>query len=254
MDLRDIPIDQIEIPEVRVTSSFSDEMLAQFRLSTQAVGILQPLHCLADNGRILLVDGLHRLQEAQARGDLTVRCIVVEGTLQDALIQNLLTSGLKGRPKASEMRKVIGALEFNYGMDPVSIRKKTGLSQDYIERLMWVNRAIPAVQAALDDELISVGHAYTIARLERPDVQERVLDLCLLHRMSLDNLRHHVKLVQELLDNPAAAPPPPEPAAPPKTRCHFCRHDYDPSDLVMYPICPACAGAAWDHIRSPHPP
>ena len=205
MQLLDLPIADIEIPSVRVTSHFPAELLEQFRLSVQSVGVLQPLQVLRDNGRYLLVDGLHRLQEAQARGDTNIPCVIADGSMQDALLQNLLTSGVRGRPKASEMRQVIKALGDEYGMDSVAIRKKTGLSQDYVERLMWVNRAHPAVQRALDEEEISLSHAAAIARLDRQDVQERVLDACLANRMTVDNLRHHIGLVEELLANPAAA-------------------------------------------------
>jgi ParB-like chromosome segregation protein Spo0J len=132
MQIIDVPIDQIEIPEVRVTSYMSEEIAQQFALSVQAAGVMQPLHCLADNGRIILVDGLHRLQEARARGDTTIACVVIPGDLRLALLQNLVTSGLRGRPKASEMRRVVGALEDEYQMDSIAIRKATGLSQDYM--------------------------------------------------------------------------------------------------------------------------
>ncbi len=254
MQIEHIPVDTIEIPEVRVTSYMTDEVAQQFALSVQAAGVMQPLHCLRDDGHIILVDGLHRLQEARARGDATIACVVIPGDLRTALLQNLVTSGLRGRPKASEMRKVIGALGDEFQMDSIAIRKATGLSQDYIERLMWVNQAHPGVQRALDDEEISVGHAYALARIERLDVQERILDLCLMNRWSIDSLRHHIKLVQDILDQPAAAPTPlaaPEPRLAP---CHFCRQSYNPTELAMYAMCPVCAGALWQNLhQSPAP-
>jgi len=249
MQIEYLSVEAIEVPEVRITSYMTDEVAQQFALSVQAAGVMQPLHCLRDDGHIILVDGLHRLQEARARGDETIACVVIPGDLRVALLQNLVTSGLRGRPKASEMRKVIGALDAEYQMDPIAIRKATGLSQDYIERLMWVNRAIPAVQLALDDEEISLGHAYAIARIERPDVQQRVLDVCLTNRLTVDSLRHHVRLVLEILANPDAVPPAPGQAEPRLAQCHFCRQSYDPADLAMYPMCPACSGTAFEHIR-----
>ena len=251
MELLDLPIADIEIPSVRVTSHFPAELLEQFRLSVQTVGVVQPLQVLRDNGHFLLVDGLHRLQEAQARGDTKIPCVIANGSMRDALLQNLLTSGVRGRPKASEMRKVIGALGDEYGMDSIAIRKSTGLSQDYVERLMWVNRAHPYVQRALDEEEISVSHAAAIARIERHDVQERVLDACLTNRMNVDGLRHHIALVEEILANPAAADPTPAPLAPRLARCYGCRHDLPPEDLTMYSLCPSCHSALWASIRTP---
>ena len=136
-----------------------------------------------------------------------------------------------------------------YSMDSVAIRRATGLSQDYIERLQWVNRAAPDVQRALDDEEISLGHAAAIARVERHDVQQRILDACLVNRMTVDGLKHHIQMVEEILANPTAASEPAPAPAPRLASCHLCREPYPPDQLTLYPLCPACYGATWQRTR-----
>lgn len=249
MELIEVEISKIEIPDVRVTSSFPEEVLEQFRLSIATVGVIQPIHVLQEGERLILVDGLHRLQEAQGRGETTIKAVVQAGTLKEVLIQNLLTSGLHGKPKASELRKVIASLTVDYGMDSIEIRRKTGLSQDYIERLQWINRAIPDVQLALDEEAISVGHAAMIARIDRTDVQERVLFACLQNRMTVPTLKHHIELVQQILANPTAydAPTPIQEVR--KARCSGCRDDYPIEDLATYSLCPSCSASLYEARR-----
>jgi ParB family chromosome partitioning protein len=254
MQLEILDISQIEVPEIRVTSNFPDEVLEQFRLSVATVGVLQPIHVLRDGSRMILVDGLHRIQEAAARGETTIRALVEDGSLRDALVQNLLTSGLKGKPKASELRRVIGVLGEEYGMDSIAIRRATGLSQDYIERLQWVNRAHAAVQRALDDEEISVSHAALIARIERHDVQERVLDACRQNRMSVQALRHHIELVEQILADPSSIRLAPEAPVQRLARCSGCKYEYPIEDLAMYSLCPHCQAQLYDEVRySPGP-
>src|SRR5574341_172589 len=132
MRLEQVNISDIEVPAVRVTSYMPDEIKHLFSLSVQAAGVLQPVHLLRDNGHLVLVDGLHRLQEARARGETAIEANVAEGDLQADLLQNLATSGLRGRPKNSEMRRVIGVLYPEYGMDAEEIRKRVGLTQEYV--------------------------------------------------------------------------------------------------------------------------
>lgn len=249
MQIEQIPLDQILIPEVRVTSYMPEETAAEFRLSVATTGVMEPLKVRRDGGRYILVNGLHRLQEAQARGDATIACAVEDGNLQDVLLENLVTSGLRGKPKASEMRKVIGALEADYAMDPIAIRKKTGLSQEYIENLMWVNRAIPAVQEALDEELISVGHAVLLARIQWPDVQERVLAQQLQYRFRISDLAAHIKIVRQYREQHMDGGPPPEPPPPEPVACGLCKRDYEARYVSQLLVCPSCYALAFDATR-----
>jgi ParB family chromosome partitioning protein len=249
MQVEHIPVDEIRIPTVRVRSYMSEEIGEQFLRSVQAVGLIEPLSCVREGGVIYLVNGEHRLFEAKSRGDATVPCVITAGSLQDVLLQNLATSGLHGKPKVSEMRRVIEALGEEYGMDSIAIHKKIGLSQDYIEKLQWVNRASDAVQEAIDEGRISLGHAVILARLPAHIAQDMILEDLLRQKWTIKDLAEIVKKVDEWQ--------PPEPAEsdgaserpPTKYRCHYCKNEYPPSDMTIAAVCPSCHGTAWKAIQ-----
>ena len=233
----------IQVPEVRVTASWDEEHLSMFKESIQTLGQLEPILCVEQGEQLILVDGLHRLQEAIARGDSRVDVVSIPGSLQDVLLQNLVTNRLRGKTKTSEMVAVIAALSEEFGMDSDAIREKTGLSRDYIERLQWVSQAIPEVRGALDDDQIGVGHAYEIARYLTPDEQFRMLQLLLQYRWKVADLREYVQLTihsrhpEDLEAPPAAVRPLIHLAS-----CHYCHTAMGPQHLVSMPTCPSCSG------------
>ena len=74
---------QIKVPEVRVTSSFEPELLAMFRDSIKAMGIVEPIIVVQEKGDLWLTDGLHRLQEAKDQNLSRVTVVAIPGALKD---------------------------------------------------------------------------------------------------------------------------------------------------------------------------
>ena len=255
MQIETVPIATIEVPSVRITNYMTEEVASLFALTIQTAGVLQPIHCIRQNGRLLLVDGLHRLQEAQARGDTEINAVIVEGSLQDVLLQNLATSVARGKPKHSDVRRVIQALEEEFQLDSIGIRKKTGLPQDYIENLMWVNRATPLVQEALDEGKIGLGHAVLLARLPSQEAQDILVMDCIARSWTIPYLREVIKQAETWNAQPTAEQPAAATSPAMKYTCQFCGVEHEPSATLIAPICPRCRGLAWAAIQSqPSPP
>jgi ParB-like chromosome segregation protein Spo0J len=59
--IRSVEVDEIEVPELRVTSTVDDHIMAELRESIQKEGILQPLQVIMIGEKKIIVDGLHRL-------------------------------------------------------------------------------------------------------------------------------------------------------------------------------------------------
>ena len=242
MKIQNIPLASIVVPEIRVTAVYDDELLEQFKSSVGAIGQLEPIICVKEGEEFILVDGLHRLQEAQARGAKTIPGVVMPGDSTTAMLFNLATNRLRGKTRASEMVDVIGHLANNVGIDSDEIRAKTGFTRDYIEKLWKISEAHPAVRAALDAQLVGVGVAFQVSRLPDPAQQEMVMNQVGTYHMTVAET---TKLVDETLRQMKLITEEPEPAPrpePPPPRCDGCHEVANPRFLAMHQLCPACVG------------
>lgn len=196
----------------------------------------------------VLVDGAHRLEEAIAGGFPSIDAAVFEGDMVDVLTKNLFLDHMRGKTPVSEMVKLIGALYTEYGLDPDKIKEKTGLSRDYIERLIKISTASPSVQQALDEEVIRVGHAFELARLPYAVQQEEIIAKHQVWRFSVKELHEQVNLVLHAMEEVANQPPPGPSAAtrpPPVYRCEGCKDEVPPRYLRAVMLCPNCFGEVW---------
>ena len=256
MKLRQIPVDQVQVPQVRVTAVYDEEQKQLLRESLKAMGTVQPIILVQNEHGFEVVDGLHRLEEARARGEKTISAVVYEGGPQDTLLMNLVLNRVRGKAKASEMVGVIKALWQDHGLDSDTIATKTGLTRDYIEKLQRISQASPGVQEALDREIIGVGAAYELARLPRPAQQEELVAKYQIWRFKLSELHQFVNEILRQMEEIAAQPTPAQPQAkpePPRYYCDGCKKETPFNYLRAVPLCPDCFGAVWRLARGEEP-
>jgi len=243
---------QIKVPELRVRARFDQEIWEQFQNSIREAGIISPVIVCQVGEDLVLVDGEHRLQEAIAQGLPTVDAVVFEGDMVDVLTKNLFLDHTRGKTPVSEMVKVIGALYTEYNLDPDQIKEKTGLTRDYIEKLIKVSKASSSVQQALDEGVIGIGHAFELCRLPYAIQQEEIIAKHQVWRFTVKELHDQIDQVlveMRLLDE---TPPPAGPTAerpPPVYRCEGCKEEVEPRYLRPVMICPTCFGELWRLAR-----
>jgi ParB family chromosome partitioning protein len=244
--------DQVKVPDVRVRASWDNEMLAMFKASIAAEGIQQTILVVQDQEDYWLVDGAHRLEEAQLQNIPKVLCVIWPGTMKDAHMKNLMLNRLHGKTKASEMAMVVGELTQKFKATMEEIEEKTGLKRDYIEKMMVVSRVHPEVMAALDSERISVGMAYEIGRVPDPEVQERLLiQVKTYEKLTVKDMHDIVDETLRIMNSPKAKDQPTLFAVPsPITiKCHFCEQDRLPKEMRGFNICQGCFAISYDAVR-----
>lgn len=241
----------LEVPDVRITSTWDPEMLKMFGASIDADGIQVGLNIVHEGTHFWIVDGKHRKEEALLKGIPKVPCDVLEGTMRQVMTRNLYLNRLRGGTKASEMVKVIYWLESNEHMSIDEIRKETGLGQDYIEKMLQCSKAEVEVIDELDQEHIGVGHAWEIARVQDRDTQLRLLAQVLQYRLTVKVTKEVVDGTLEIINarqtNPAA-PPAPVSLAVPTIKCHSCEQDWPVKKVVGANICMWCYGMLQDAV------
>ena len=253
MKLKQISVDLVDIPAIRVTAAYDEEHLKLLKDSLAAMGTVNPIIVVSHDTRYEVVDGLHRLQEARTRGEKTIPAVIYEGSAQDSLLMNLVLNRVRGKVKASEMVAVIAELWKTHGLDSEKISEKTGLSRDYIEKLQRISLAAPSVQEALEREVIGVGVAFEISRLPRREQQDEMMAKYQVWRFTTKELHEFVDNVLTQMEQikTEAASATPRVAPPPMVYlCEGCKKEIQPRYLRPVTVCPDCFGQVWRLAQS----
>lgn len=248
MKLRKIDPHSIKVPEVRVTAQFDEELYQQFKDSIKAIGQISPPICYEVEGGLVLCDGLHRLQEAINNGESTVDVVVIPGDMIDVLTKNIFIDHLRGKTPVSQMVKVIKTLNLEYALDSDQIKEKTGLSRDYIEKLIRISEASSVVQEALDQGVIGIGHAFELSRLPYAIQQEEVIAKHQVWRFTVHELHDQIDAVLKELELLKQAPPPTPSGGARQSveyHCEGCHEVVEPRYLRPVMLCPNCFGEVW---------
>ena len=233
---------------MRVTARFDEETRKILRDSVREAGLIAPLIVQKIGDDLFLVDGFHRQQDAIAAGDQPIDVAVLDGDMVDLLCRNLFLDHARGKHPVSEMVKVITALYKDYNLDSDKIKERTGLTRDYIEKLIKIGTASPSVQEALDQGTIGVGHAFELARLPYAIQQEEIIAKHQVWRFSVRELHEQIDGVLREMEAIKESPPIEAPGAPrpaPVYDCEGCKEPVDPRYLRPVMLCPNCFGEVW---------
>jgi len=252
MRFRHLKPDEIQIPEVRVTSIWSEEESEDFANTIKKEGIHQPVKCILEDGTYWLVDGLHRLEEARRRSIEKVPVVYKEGTLVDALVENLVSNRLRGKTPASDEIRLIRHLRDKYQMEPYMIAERTGLPRERVEQRLQIGTAAPEVLSCLEFDQIPLGVAYQLSRLPNQSGQ-----IALVSRLLQATPPATVREVTEIIDHALQLQdqmkqPKNEPVAviPLRTiSCHLCGERYESAEMRGINVCATCHGLARDYIQ-----
>jgi ParB family chromosome partitioning protein len=248
MKLRRVDPESIMIPEVRVTARFDEEKLAMFKESIKTTGQITPIICCQVDGNLVLVDGLHRLNEAIQNKVEKIDVAVTDGDMVDVLTKNIFLDHLRGKTPVSEMRKVIEALYKEYSISIEDIVKRTGLSQAYVEKLLIISELTPLVLEALDQEEIGVGHASALSRIKEPDRQEVVFQMCRANHWTVRQLEEFISQTLAIVQQRGEAPPVTERQAPATVGCTFCNEEYPPDQVASVIVCHSCQAIMYEAV------
>lgn len=235
--LRTVNPKDISVPTLRINSYMGEELQAEFIQSVKETGIEQPPQCIEVEGKLVVVDGRHRVEAAVAAGMERIEVIVRPGTLRDTVVSNIKTSWLRGKPDPVELLDVVKFLMTEERLTSDQVAKETGLTRNYIEDLQWLYQAGGPVVEKFREGAIGKAHAVALARVSGEDMRAVLLEQCLTFNWTEKDLKEHIKNAQEIAQEPRL--PPPEKPAPQAglVRCVFDDLDHDPRTVKYVPIC-----------------
>jgi ParB-like chromosome segregation protein Spo0J len=145
---REVEVEDINVPDVRVTSVMPEDLEEQFKSSIKSQGLVNPVKLVFDGSQLILVDGLHRIQSAMEAKQFKVPAIIQKSNLRQVMLQNLTSGKLQGRGKATDMIRVVKYLIEEEGMSLEDIARETGYKLRYLSDLLAIAKAHPDILMA----------------------------------------------------------------------------------------------------------
>ena len=247
--LREVEIADIVVPDIRVTSVMPEELAEQFQGSIEAQGVVNPVKLVYADQKLLLVDGLHRIQAATLAKQFRVPAVIQKADMKEVMLQNLTSGKLQGRGKATDMIRVIQYLVKEHGLTIDEIAARTGYKVRYLADLLSIANAHPDLLQALDEEKIPLGAAIEIARIPDHDTQLKVLWNVIMYRLPVREVKLLVdKTIEELEKRKQTTTQErPKPAREfVLLECHLCEAQVPAKDMRTVFLCPHCMNILWD--------
>lgn len=199
-----VKITDIVVPDLRVTSQVEDETQAEMTASVSKLGVLQPIQLARCGGKLVLIDGLHRLVACQTLGITEVSAVIEEMTEAELTIRNLLLNRQRGRSNPAEEAELVRYLEEEAHLSLAEIAERTGISRSRIRELLEISKLPKEILALVAQRALGITHAIELLPLIGHEKILQVADDAVLWRYTRDQVALRVK---ELL-HPAPQPAP----------------------------------------------
>ncbi len=204
-----VPLSRIRASSLQPRKKFAPEALQELADSIRERGIVQPLIVRERDGLFELIAGERRWRASQLLGLAEVPVIVREAddraVLELALIENLQRENLNPIEEALGYSQLVEQFQ----LKQEEVAGKVGKSRAVVTNALRLLKLAPAIQEAIRDTLISVGHAKVILGLTGEKQQKLAADRVMKEGL---NVRQTEVLVARL--QARAAGQPSQPAAP----------------------------------------
>lgn len=213
-EIREIEIDLIQPGRQQPRTFFDEAKLEELAQSIRTTGIIQPLLVRPSGGLFELVAGERRWRAAQIAGLARIPAIVREipddRLLEFALVENIQRQELNPIEEANAYKRLIDSL----GLTQDEVARRVGRDRTFITNYLRVLRLPTDIQALLEAEKLSFGHARTLLAVQDPVIQRRFAQKIVKHNWSVRETEQRVKS----LDERKPAPPKPPQLLDPNVR------------------------------------
>jgi len=206
-EIREIEIDLIQPGQQQPRTFFDEAKLEGLAQSIRTTGIIQPLLVRPKGGLFELVAGERRWRAAQIAGLARVPAIIREipddRLLEFALVENIQRQELNPIEEANAYKRLIDSL----GLTQDEVARRVGRDRTFITNYLRVLKLPTDIQALLEEEKLSFGHARTLLAVQDPVTQRRFAQKIVKHNWSVRETEQRVKnLGEERKPQPGKSP------------------------------------------------
>jgi len=173
-EVREISIDDIEIPAQRVSAHMDDKEREALRSSIERFGVFSEPLVHDRDGNLILISGKNRLEAARQSGMKTIRCKVWRGDRSDALLSHLAENFAKGKISALDLYDYVCTITHEQNIPIGDIARMTGLSISKLSAALKIGDLEDEIKEALIKDLITESHALFLATIKDDTQRSRV--------------------------------------------------------------------------------
>jgi len=198
--IRELSVDEIEPNPHQPRTRFEPATLVELATSVREHGVIQPV-VVAERPdhpqRFWLIAGERRWRAARQAGLLVVPAVVREASSQQllelALVENLQRDDLSPLEEAAAFSTLID----QFGLTQSQVAYRVGKSRSAVANAVRLLGLPIEVQAALNDRMISAGHARALLGLESDEDKVTALDLLVARDLTVRQTEELVRRWQE---------------------------------------------------------
>ena len=206
--IEELPVETIETNPYQPRSHFNEKALEELKQSISVHGLIQPITVRRlGERRYQLISGERRLQACQRlnmhRIPAFIRTAEVNELLEMALIENIQRESLNAIEIGLSYQRLISECKLRHEELAARVGKDRSTVSNYLRLL----KLPPAIQAALRDNQLSMGHARSLISVEDPAAQLLLLGEILNKGSSVREIEARVRrLGAQKSAKPGAAP------------------------------------------------
>ena len=175
--MNEIAVENIETNPFQPRTHFDQEALQELAESIRIQGIIQPITVRQlESGKYQLISGERRLQASKLAGLLKVPAYVRTANdqqmLEMALIENIQRENLNAIEIALSYQRLITECS----LKQEELGDRVGKNRTTVNNYLRLLRLPPAIQAAVRDNQISMGHARALINIDQHDTQIRLFN------------------------------------------------------------------------------
>ena len=168
----EVPLEQIEANPNQPRQEFDEESLRELADSINELGVIQPVTLRRiDEERYQIIAGERRFRASQLAGRGSIPAYILEAsdenTMEMALIENIQREDLN----AMEIALAYQSLIEQYHLSQEQLSKRVGKGRATIANFLRLLRLPAAIQMALKEKKIDMGHARALLSLDDPAAQ-----------------------------------------------------------------------------------
>ncbi len=251
MAVNTIAIDSIVVPEVRSNAIYTSETWKLFVESVRASGIQYRPCCRSlFDGRVELVDGLHRMMAWKELGHTDIEVDVEQLDDMQAMTKHLTANHHRGEADPVGLGRVVKKMH-DAGKSYDDIGKVLGYAASTVSKYETLLQLPDFVLEALTKQRIKIGHVQQFARLEDENDIKAAMSFSIDQGWTVEMLRFWVEARiaerQQVYQTPEMGMgvpmtvPPPTPELAQQRQCLCCGAYDEAQNTVFWQMCHSCA-------------
>jgi len=189
----EIPVEKIVTNPYQPRTTFDEDALTELCESIKVLGLVQPVTVRQIGAKYQIISGERRFRASKMAGLEHIPAYIVktddQGMLEMAIVENIQREDLNVMEIALSYRRLIE--ECNLTQEQMADR--VGKKRTSVTNFLRLLKLPAAIQAALREGLISMGHAKCILSLEKDADKEKFCELTIRNDWSVRMLETRIK-------------------------------------------------------------